>query len=219
MSGIRAVVPIKAPAAAKQRLAGVLSAPARRDLALAMAEDVLAALAEARGLAGIVVVTDNGEVAALAGRFDVQILAEDARDGQTAAVAAAARMLARVGEGMLTIPADVPLIEPADVSAVLDCAARRPFAIVPAHDGRGSNAVLCVPADVVALRFGGESCAAHLAAARACGIEPVTLDLPRIALDIDEPADLDRFLAIPSRTRARAALARHGFIRPMGVIA
>ncbi len=211
MSGIRAVVPVKAPAAAKQRLAGVLSAPARRDLALAMVEDVLAALAAARGLAGIVVVTEDRDVAAVAMRFGALILAEDAGDGQTAAVAAAARALARDGEGMLTLPSDVPLIEPDDVRCVLECAATHRFAIVPAHDGRGSNAVLCVPADVVGLRFGGESCAAHLVAARACGIEPVTLSLPRIALDIDEPADLDRFLAIPSRTRARAALARHGF--------
>jgi 2-phospho-L-lactate guanylyltransferase len=210
MSGIHAVVPVKALAAAKQRLAGVLSASARRDLALAMVEDVMAVLAAARGLAGIVVVTEDRDAAAVVARFGARVLAENATDGQTAAVTAAARVLARDGEGMLAIPADLPLIEPDDVHRVLQCAATHRFAIVPAHDGRGSNAVLCLPADIVALRFGGESCAAHLAAARAGGIEPVTLDLPRIALDIDEPADLDRFLAIPSRTHARAALARHG---------
>ena len=51
--GIWAVVPVKDTAAAKQRLAPALPRELRQELALAMLEDVLAALAEARDLAGV----------------------------------------------------------------------------------------------------------------------------------------------------------------------
>jgi 2-phospho-L-lactate guanylyltransferase (CobY/MobA/RfbA family) len=34
------------------------------------------------------------------------------------------------------------------------------------------------------------------------------MHLPRLALDIDTPDDLARFLTVPSRTRARAVLDR-----------
>ena len=38
----------------------------------------------------------------------------------------------------------------------------------------------------------------------------MTLDLPRIALDIDDADDLAAFLAVKSRTRARLVLEREG---------
>ena len=63
---VYAVVPIKETEDAKRRLAGVLDAPRRRDLALAMFEDVLAALSQVRELAGIVVVTADPAAAATA---------------------------------------------------------------------------------------------------------------------------------------------------------
>jgi 2-phospho-L-lactate guanylyltransferase len=204
MIPVRAVVPMKEAALAKQRLAPVLGAAARQALALAMLEDVLAALVQVRSLAGIVVVTADAAAARIAARFGADAAAERAREGHTEAVAAAARRLAQAGEGMLTIPADVPLIEAADVERIL--ATEGQFVIVPAHDSRGSNAVLCRPADAVPLRFGEASYAPHLAAAEARGIAPVTLRLERIALDIDGPDDLAAFLRIASRSRARAVL-------------
>ena len=65
------------------------------------------------------------------------------------------------------------------------------FTIVPAHDERGSNAVLCSPPLVMPLRFGDDSFFPHLAAARALGIEPTIVKLPGIGLDIDQPVDLE----------------------------
>jgi 2-phospho-L-lactate/phosphoenolpyruvate guanylyltransferase len=60
----------------------------------------------------------------------------------------------------------------------------------------------------VPLRFGETSYAPHVAAAAARGIEPVTLRLERLALDLDGPDDLAEFLRLPSHTRARAVLER-----------
>jgi 2-phospho-L-lactate/phosphoenolpyruvate guanylyltransferase len=82
------------------------------------------------------------------------------------------------------------------------------LAIVPAHDGRGSNAVLCSPPLVMPLRFGDDSFLPHLASARALGIEPTILNLPGIALDIDQPDDVNALLRAkpPMDTRAYRCL-------------
>jgi 2-phospho-L-lactate guanylyltransferase len=207
---IYAVVPIKNTSDAKRRLAGVLCGARRQELALAMFEDVLATLACVRELAGMLVVTVDPAAAAIATRHGARVLSDGACEGHTGAVAAAALQLAR--EGMLTVPGDIPLVEPDDVRQLIDVhhnsAGRDPrtFAIVPARDERGSNAILCSPAGIVPLRFGVDSFVPHLAAAKRCGIEPVVVHLPRIALDVDTPDDMALFLDTPSHTRARALL-------------
>jgi 2-phospho-L-lactate guanylyltransferase len=207
---VHAVVPIKDTKDAKRRLAGVLGAPRRRELALAMFEDVLATLSRVRELAGIVVITADPAAIAIARRYGARVSRQGAHDGHSGAVAAAARRLA--SQGMLTVPGDIPLVEADDIRKLVavhrdaSCRCARAFIIVPARDERGSNAVLCSPATAVPLRFGTDSFFPHLAAARRCGIEPTVLHLPRIALDIDTPDDLALFLATPSHTRARALL-------------
>jgi 2-phospho-L-lactate/phosphoenolpyruvate guanylyltransferase len=208
-SGIWAVVPLKNTTDAKQRLAGALAAGLRQRLALAMAHDVLSALAASPALAGLAVVTLDPAASALARRFGARVLTEGAGDGQTGAVNAAARTLSREGsEAMLTIPGDVPLITPREVEQLVAAHDRLPdFVIAPAHDGRGSNAVLCAPPDAVKLQFGDDSFLPHLAAARALGLEPKIVQLAGIGLDIDHPRDLAAFMDIASQTQARALLA------------
>src|SRR5260370_13898207 len=90
---ICAVVPVKEAGRAKQRLAGVLGRAQRRQLAHAMLEDVLAALASTAELAAILVVTADRAAAGIAGRYGAQVSDERAGDGHTAAVAAAALRL------------------------------------------------------------------------------------------------------------------------------
>jgi 2-phospho-L-lactate guanylyltransferase len=207
-----AVVPVKDTRQAKQRLAGVLSGAQRQELALAMLEDVLAVLAKVEELAGILVVTTDAAAVAIAARYRAGVMEEGAHDGHTGAVAAAARRL--VGDGMLTVPGDIPLLEPDDVRRLMSAhreamrRSARAFIIAPARDERGSNAVLCSPAGAVPLRFGEDSFFPHLAAARARGIEPEVVRLPRIALDIDTPQDLALLLGTHARTRAHALLRR-----------
>jgi len=111
---------------------------------------------------------------------------------------------------MLAVPGDIPRATAAEIAAVV--AARRPapsLTIVPAHDGRGSNAVLCSPPLVMPLRFGDDSFLPHLASARALGIEPTIVKLPGIGLDIDQPDDALALLRAtpPMTTRAFSAIA------------
>ena len=215
-----AVVPVKERDRAKERLAPLLPPEMRRALALAMLEDVLAALAGAAGLAGLLVVTVDPAAHRVAQGYGARLVGDGARDGHSGAVAAAARLLAAEGRaGMLTLPGDIPLVTAGEIGQLV--AAHRPapaFTIVPSHDEGGSNAILLSPPDAVPLRFGVDSFFPHLRAAEAQGIQPTVLRLSGIALDIDNPEDLAAFARQPSPSRTRAFLAENAMLpaAPLG---
>jgi 2-phospho-L-lactate/phosphoenolpyruvate guanylyltransferase len=184
------VVPIKGFARAKQRLATALSPGFREALATTMVEDVLAALAGSARLQGILVVTGDGDAAEAGRRHGAEIFSV-AEAGHTAAVTAAGLALAGRSRGMLSIPGDVPGTSADEIDALIaGHGAGRAFSIVPAHDGRGSNAILATPPDVVALAYGDDSFLPHLAAARRAGLEPTVRRFEGIGLDVDTPEDL-----------------------------
>ena len=211
-SGLWVVMPVKDLSNAKQRLAGVLSAEERRALFRAMLEDVLNALAASPGLAGILLVARDPEARRLAEGYGARVLVEPANRGHTAASSLGARTLAREGvAGTLQLPADIPLVTPADIEALLRAHGPAPaVTLSPSRDRRGSNAVACSPPDLLPLRFGDDSFFPHLQRARDLGIEPRIIERPGLALDVDRPADLAAFLAAPSDTRAYAYLAGSG---------
>jgi 2-phospho-L-lactate guanylyltransferase len=204
-----AVVPVKERVSAKERLSPMLRPETRQALALAMFEDVLAALTATPGIAGLLVVTVDPEAGRLAASYGARLIEVGARDGHTGAVTAAAQLLAaEQRSGMLTLPGDIPLVTPAEIARLLAAHLPAPsFTIVPSHDERGSNAIACSPPDAVPLRFGENSFYPHLEAAEMAGIRPNVVHLPGIALDIDNPEDLVSFMRIDSSTRARAVLA------------
>jgi len=217
MPGVWAVVPVKEQTGAKQRLSGFLPPDQRRALAAAMLEDVLDALAAAP-LAGILLVTLDPFATNLAQRIGARVLTDGARDGHTGAVNAGARLLIADGQRtMLTLPGDIPRITADEVSHLIAAHRAAPsFTISPAHDELGSNAILLSPPDSVKLRFGEDSYFPHLAAARAAGIEPTVVKLPGIGMDIDHPADLRTFLAMPRmQTRTLHFLEASGIAKTL----
>lgn len=209
MSGIWAVVPVKAFDLAKRRLSGEFSPAQRRELARLMLQDVLGSLELVRQLAGTIVVTRDADAACVAREFGAEVFREEADAGLTAAVMSAAmRLTQRDCSGMLVLPSDVPGVSPTEVECLL--ARHREgqgFTLVPAHDGGGTNAVIMPLPHPVELSYGEDSCRRHLQAARARGIEPLVVSLPGIALDLDVPRDVAAFLRRPSPTRTWHVLA------------
>lgn len=208
--GLCAVVPVKLLSLAKQRLTPVLAREERESLSRAMLRDVLSALMQAPSLGGVAVVTGDTTVAAIAHAGGALVITETENAGMTAAVMAAARHLDDSGwQGILVIPADLPLITPADVEAIIAAHRIAPsVTLVPAGNDGGTNALACSPPRAVPFSFGEASFRRHRDAARACGIDPSILELERVGHDIDQPGDLASFMRRPSATHTYAYLTR-----------
>jgi 2-phospho-L-lactate/phosphoenolpyruvate guanylyltransferase len=200
-------VPVKDLVNAKQRLVAFLSPPERRDLARAMLEDVLEALAGAR-IGPVLVVTRDAQVEGLAARHGAGTLREESNLGHTEAVAHAQRAaLARGAARFLTIPGDVPCVTPAELRTLSETPLDAPGAVfVPSLSGFGTNAALLEPPDAMPLKFGEPSFDNHLVAARAAALKPLVLRLPGIGLDIDGPGDLGLLLERGPSTRSARLL-------------
>jgi len=209
-----AVVPVKHLAHAKQRLSPVLSPEQRRRLFRAMLEDVLHTLSCSRCLAGVMLVSGDPAVHVLSQQYGARVLGEDKPRGHTGAVTVAAEVLAAENvTSMMSVPADLPLVTPEEIDAVVQAHAPAPsVTVAPARDKLGSNAMLCSPPNVLPFRFGENSFILHLERARELGIAPRVVERPGLGLDIDTPEDLAVFAATPSPTRAYDYLHRGGLL-------
>jgi 2-phospho-L-lactate guanylyltransferase len=192
----------------KQRLAGVLDPEQRRALVMAMAGDVLVALVASPEVDGIAVTTADPDLAALAQGFGSRIIMErDGAGGLNAALSHAAALLKADGaNSLLIVHGDVPTVTPGDI-ATLVAAHTHGITIARAVSDGGTNALLLTPPDAIALHFGKDSCAAHLAAADEGRIAARVLAIPGLSADIDEPEDLRQLAAGTGEGRA-AQLAR-----------
>ena len=206
---IVAVVPVKALASAKSRLAPRLADDARKQLVLAMLGDVLAALTTCPALAAVWVIACDPEVGRVATTLGAEWLPEGESVGYNEAVAWAARRIAALpGAAMLVIPGDIPGLSADEVLAIIDALPRGPRAavLVPSGDGRGTNAALLAPASAFTLCFGEPSFERHCQLARAAGVNAAVLHLNGAALDLDTPDDLARFIERSTPTQTRTLL-------------
>jgi 2-phospho-L-lactate/phosphoenolpyruvate guanylyltransferase len=179
------IVPVKGLRGAKTRLAPLLSPDERARLVLEMLEQVLGACRDSAAIAGTLLVTPDRTLAP--GGADVLV---DAGAGHAEAVATA---LAdpRARAGALVVMADCPLVTGPSLDALAEAA--QPLALAPSRDG-GVNALALRPVDGFRPPFGVPA-EEMVAGARAAGIEPVVVDDPRLALDIDRPEDYELLLA------------------------
>jgi 2-phospho-L-lactate guanylyltransferase len=198
--GVWAVIPVKALRGALRRLTSALEAPVRRELQVAMLTDVLGACAGADGLAGVLVVTSDPDAAALGAAIAGARVVPD-HDPPRGMNAAVARGLVAVAGGgadaALVLTADLPLARPDDIAAILAAGPADPSALlVPSADGTGTNAMLLRPPAALAPRLGPDSYARHTAQAVRRRLPVTRLELPRLALDIDTPADLTALVGV-----------------------
>jgi 2-phospho-L-lactate guanylyltransferase len=198
------LIPVKDSSFAKQRLASILDQPARTQLAQAMLHDVVSALSEWRNRPPVAVVTSDPFAVELATQYQFEIIPDPANPGETGAIEMATRICEERGiEFSLVIPADIPLIEAWEFEEILQQAPAEGSILVPAADGRGTNAAFRRPPGLFPLRFGNDSFKPHLAAAQATGKPCIVIQSPGIAVDVDNPADLERLLAMPGNTRSQ----------------
>lgn len=200
------VVPVKAFAQAKARLADVLDAATRAELARAMAAAVL----RAAGDLPVVVVCDDTEVRAWAEREGAEALWTPGL-GLNGAVEAGVEHLRRRGvDRAIVAHADLPL------ATDLRWAADPPLVtLVPDRHLDGTN-LACVPTGAgFRFAYGPASFTAHQAEAARLGLVTRLVPDARLGWDVDLPADLTppAPLALPSSIAALVA-AGSGRHRP-----
>jgi 2-phospho-L-lactate guanylyltransferase len=204
MSYIRAFVPLKHPACARHRLLEALTAKQRHSMYFTLARRVLTALRDVPLVRDTVVVTSSAEVEIFAGHLGVRVIHQMRDEGINSACEAAIASSSASAVGItnaLIVAGDLPLVCSESLTALLQGAhlQERGVTIVPDRRHTGTNALVCTPADAIRLRFGPNSFAAHLRTAQEHGLEARIFESSELALDIDEPEDLDAWRAYDSR--------------------
>lgn len=183
------IIPVKHLNEAKTSLGNSLSASQRRELVLRMLEDVLRAVKMVES-AKAVVVSPDSDVLDFARSKDTHPISEP-DIGLNMALERAIEQAKKAGiPEVLIIPADLPLLRPYDVEAILEKASGdRDVVITPSKDG-GTNALLVRPPDIINPQFGGKSFSKHVEQARHRKITPHIHRSKNVELDIDNPRDL-----------------------------
>ena len=175
-----------------------------------MLDDVLATLHGWKNRPQVGIVTSDPHALELARKYEFEIIPDPDNPGETGAIEMATRVAIESGMAFtLVIPADIPLIQSWELEEILKHAPAEGSVLVPAADGRGTNAALRRPADLFPLRFGNDSFKPHHATAEATGKPCVVLNLPGIAVDVDNPEDLHRLISLPGETRAQILVRKY----------
>ena len=196
-----AILPVKSFGSAKQRLSSALDPEVRGSLAQAMLGDVLDALSRVEEIDELVVVSADPA----ARELGIRVVHDSQEESQSAAAALALELASAENfDRALLVPGDTPLLDPAEVDALLERSERDGAAvtIVPDRHGSGTNALVLCPPDAIEPGFGPGSRARHADRARdlTCRIDAV----PSLALDLDTPEDLE---VLDHALGAHAALA------------
>jgi len=206
------LVPVKDLRNAKQRLASVLDQTDRTTLAQAMLRDVLQTLSRWDGRPDVAVVTSDDYALDLSEMLGLEVIPDSVNRSETHAIEMATDVCRERGVGSsLVIPGDIPLIKISELEQVFEAAPPIGSVLVPAADGRGTNAAYRTPCDLFPLWFGNDSFKPHLVAARGTGHACTVLSLPGIALDVDNPTDLGAVAAAPGQTHTQALIRKWGF--------
>ena len=209
---IFAILPVKRPQDAKQRLKGFLAMEQREALARLLYTQTLATLCRAEGIDRVAVVTSDAEAAAHARRSGALVFEENQQVSHSVSADAACLRAMELGAStVLLVPIDIPTVTPTDFTR-LAAAARPGVVVVPSADGSGTNALVRTPPDCIESRFGPGSFRAHLDQARSKGLPAEVLRVPGLMFDIDTPEDVAELLArtheceVSSFLRAACAL-------------
>ena len=187
------LLPVKEFRRSKERLAPRYSEDEREALARAMCEDTFRVVAQAKGVDRVYVVSAEYHALALARQLNWHVIDESEQVSESASVDAASRHCARDGvRALLRLPIDLPLLTFSDIETQFYFLEPAPsVVIVPSRDGTGTNALLRSPPDLFPSNFGPGSFAVHLKQAEKTGAKVAIVRNERIALDIDEPEDVE----------------------------
>ncbi|UGY93799.1 2-phospho-L-lactate guanylyltransferase [Streptomyces gobiensis] len=189
------VVPLKPLERAKSRLSAASGEALRPGLALAFAQDTVAASVACTAVRDVVVVTDDP----LAGRelsaLGARVLPDTPDGGLNAALAHGAEVVrtAEPHSAVAALNADLPALRPMELAQVLNTASRFPRAFLADAAGIGTTLLSALPGVALAPAFGGESRGRHLASG---AVEIPLSGVDSVRRDVDTGADLAEAIAL-----------------------
>jgi 2-phospho-L-lactate guanylyltransferase len=187
-----AIVPVKPLRRGKSRLANVLTQDERTDLNRRLLVHTLDTLTAIPELDQVLVISRDTAALSLARDYGARTVQENGAPKLNLALARATIVAQQYAtRGVLIVPADLPLITPEDVYAMLARAKNPPVVVVaPDRHRQGTNALLVCPAGIIEYEFGPGSFERHCERALRAGAQLEICELPSLALDMDLPEDL-----------------------------
>ncbi|MBC7878570.1 MAG: 2-phospho-L-lactate guanylyltransferase [Anaerolineales bacterium] len=188
-----AIVPVKPLRRGKSRLAGALTEDERTALNQELLERTLKTLSSLKELDQVLVVSRDPHALTVARNHGAKTVQEDGHSHLNTALERAT-VMAQVHkiQGVLILPADLPLLTPEDVITLIDRAAKPPVVVIaPDRHGKGTNALLMVPPRQIEYDFGEGSFQRHCDRAIKSGARLEIVELPSLGLDLDLPEDLE----------------------------
>ncbi len=188
-----AILPVKPLRLGKSRLAGVLDEDERFRLNQDLLKNTLQVLMAVPEFERVLVISRDPQVLAFARDFRACTLQEGGHSGLNTALNKATQMARSFAvQSVLAVPADLPLINVADIQELLALAVHPPVVVIaPDRHRRGTNALVVNPLGALRYAFGRNSFHTHCQEALCSDVRLEVAELPRLAVDLDTPDDLE----------------------------
>lgn len=188
---------MKPLASAKSRLAMHLPDGERVSIACHLLRRVVAAASQCAAVTETWVVGGDSGVQASARRLGAS-WHDDGGAGLNGTLdKASADWFARGGDAVLFLPADLPLVTPAEFAACVTASGRLRYPVlVPAARDGGTNAILMPRASAFPFQLGERSFQRHLAEATRLGYRAVPYFSQALGLDVDTIDDLRQWRSL-----------------------
>ncbi len=202
------VIPVKPMRLAKSRLAKVLTPDQRQRFAELMLRHVLSVVTTVPQVTGTLVISRDNRALTLAREYGARTVQESGTPELNAALIRATRIIASWrADGVLVLPADLPLLAPEDVTGMIHMGTTEPSVVLSTDRNRdGTNALLARPPDLIRFAYGPGSFQRHAVLARDAGAEVYEFQSPRLVQDIDLPEDIENYYRIAFRDNHNARL-------------
>lgn len=185
------VVPVRALEGGKSRLGAVLDPEERFELVALLLREIVATALATSQVAEVLVVSPDPQVLEIAAEAGARPLMQSSRGLNPALLEA--RAAAATGR-LLIVPGDLSAVTTGDLEAMLaagEAAGSPSVVLAPDRHGRGTNALLLDPPDVIDPAFGGGSRDGHAWLARTAGVPYAEVTgRPGLEHDLDMPEDL-----------------------------
>ncbi|MEU5403139.1 2-phospho-L-lactate guanylyltransferase [Streptomyces sp. NPDC005963] len=200
------VIPLKPLALAKSRLASRAGDLLRPQLALAFAEDTVAASLACTTVRDVAVVTNDLLAGSRLGALGARIVPDDPVAGLNAALVhgVGAVRQSRPEAAVAVLNADLPALRPAELERVLEFARRFPRAFLADAAGIGTTLLTAGPGVELQPAFGGPSRSRH---SMSGAVEITLSDVDSVRRDVDTGDDLSAALALGVGLRTDERLA------------